>query len=193
MKKTILLTALILACGLNVFAQLKTVTDYFLAMPNDLYSTNTEGDKITNKSALIKFRKSMIKIEDIKNGYLKIEGSWEGWAEIALFKKTDGSYLIAQAESGCGPACDGFVKFYNYKAGKWIDVTKQVFPEISEDEVKRLYINKKLDTEDGVNSYYLLPRIGKTVKLACNMCSDGDEQDFTLLELEWNGSKFVKK
>ncbi len=173
--------------------QPKTVTDYYLAMPNDLYSTNMSGDKIKGKTALTKFRKSLIKIEDIKSGYLKLEGTWEGWAEIALFKKTDGSYLVAHAESGCGPACDGFVKFYNYKSGKWIDMTKQVFPEISEADIEKLYKDKKLDTEDGVNSYFLLPRIGKTVKLACNMCSDGDDENFTLLELEWSGSKFIKK
>lgn len=200
MKKIILLTALILTFGLTAFAQPKTVTDYFLAMPNDVYSTTIEGKKITNKAALIKFRKSMIKVEDVKNGYLRIEGTWEGWAEIALFKKTDGSYIIAQAENGCGPACDGFVKFWTYSAGKWTDVTKSVFTEPSGKSVAKQFNATKGETdeaaeESGMPFYYSLPREGRVMRVVCNECSqvqDGTE-DFTIFSYEWNGTKFVKK
>lgn len=104
--------------------QPKNVTDFYRAMPTDIYSTDFEDNKITGKAALAKPRKSLIKIEDVKNGYLKFEGAWEGWAEIALFEKKDGSYLIAHAESGCGPPCAGFIKFFTYRSGKWTDVTK---------------------------------------------------------------------
>jgi hypothetical protein len=184
----------------ETFAQPKTVTDYFLAMPNDVYSSDMEGNKITGKAALTKYRKSLIKIEDIKNGYLRLEGAWEGWAEIALFKKNDGSYLVAQAESGCGPACDGFVKFWSYKAGKWTDVTKSVFAEPTAKAVaKQFNAIKPADDETadeaGMPFYYLLPRVGRTLKLACNECSQVDDgsPDFVIFEYEWNGAKFVKK
>ncbi len=40
--------------------------------------------------------------------------------------------------------------------------------------------------------YYLLPQVGKTLKIACNECDENTE-DFTLFEYEWNGEKFVKK
>jgi hypothetical protein len=200
MKRLSFLTVVIIAFAFSAFAQPKTVTDYFLAMPNDVYSTNIEGNKITGKPALTKHRKSLIKIEDIKNGYLRLEGPWEGWAEIALFKKTDGSYIIAQAESGCGPACDGFVKFWTYKAGKWADVTKSVFTEPTGKEVaKKFNATKGADDEaadeSGMPFYYNLPRQGKIMKLACNECSqvqDGSD-DFTIMQYEWNGTRFVKK
>ena len=100
MKNILSLIVAIIVFASIAAAQPKTVTDYFLAMPADKYSKDIEGNEIKNKSELIKFRKSLIKIEDIKNGYLKLEGTWEGWVEIALFKKTDGSYVIAQAENG---------------------------------------------------------------------------------------------
>lgn len=199
MKKIILLAAFILTFGLSIFAQPKTVTDYFLAMPDDVYSTDIEGNKVKGKPALTKHRKSLIKIEDIKNGYLRLEGPWEGWAEIALFKKTDGSYIIAQAENGCGPACDGFVKFFTYSAGKWTDVTKTVFTEpTAKAVVKQFNATKAADDEaageEGMPFYYSLPREGRLMRVVCNECSQsGDGEDFTIFKYEWNGTKFVKK
>ncbi len=198
MKKFILLTMLILTGGVGVFAQqLKTVTDFYLAMPNDRFLTNLEGKKITNKAELIKFRKSLIKIEDIKNGYLKLEGTWEGWAEIALFRKKDGSYLIAETSVGCGPACDGSLKLSTYSGGKWTDVTKQFAPKVTNQMTFDGFkanggINEEIKSGDDLPFYYLLPQFGKTLKIACNECDDTAE-DFTLLEYEWNGEKFVKK
>ncbi len=199
MKQIILLSALVLMFAALAFAQPKTVTDYFLAMPNDVYSSGLDGTKAKGKAAITKLRKSLIKIEDIKNGYLKLEGTWEGWAEIALFKKTDGSYIIAQAENGCGPACDGFVKFWTYNAGKWSDITKSVFTDIDSKQAAKLFNAKKPAEDEAVTDdlpfYYLLPREGKTLKLACNECSQqiGGAEDFVFLEYEWNGTKFVKK
>lgn len=199
MKKVILLISVILLFCSFIYSQPKTVTDYFLAMPDDVYSTDIEGKRITNKPALTKFRKAMIKIEDIKNGYLRIEGAWEGWGEIALFKKTDGSYIIGQAENGCGPACDGFVKFWIYNAGKWTDITKTVFTEPSGKAVaKQFNATKGKDDEaaeeSGIPFYYSLPREGRVMRIVCNECSSsGDGEDFTIFSYEWKGTKFVKK
>jgi len=199
MKKLILINLLAyLFFSISAFAQvpLKTVTDYFLAMPADVYATTIDGKTVKGKAALTKYRKSLIKIEDIKNGYLKLEGAWEGWAEIALFKKKDGSFLIAQAETGCGPACDGFIKFFTYNSGKWTDVTKQVFPTLSEKQINQAFINKKISLEDGTSHYFLLPRVGTTIKMACNMCENGettDDPDLVLMEFAWNGEKFTIK
>ena len=197
--KIFLAATLTLFFSLTVSAQPKTVTDYFLAMPDDFYATDIEGNKIKWKAALTKFRKSLIKIEDIKNGYLKLEGAWEGWAEIALFKKTNGGYIIAQAESGCGPACDGFVKFWTYTAGKWTDITKSVFtPPTVKAAAQKFNSIKSADDEaadeTGFPFYYVLPREGRTMRVACNECSQsGEGGDTTLFQYEWNGIRFVKK
>lgn len=200
MKKLLIFTCFALFASLNVLAQaqLKTVTDFFLAMPADVYAQTIDGKTIKGKAALAKHRKSLIKIEDVKNGYLKLEGAWEGWAEIALFKKKDGSYLIAQAESGCGPACEGFIKFFTYKAGKWTDVTEKVFPNLTDAQVEAAFKAKNIDlSENSTSHYFLLPQKGTTVKMACNMCENGEtsvEPDFTLLEFTFDGEKFsVKK
>jgi hypothetical protein len=200
MKNTIFIIVATILFAIFSFAQPKTVTDYFLAMPNDIYSSKVDGTKVKGKAAITKLRKSMIKIEDVKNGYLKIEGGWEGWAEIALFKKTDGSYIVAQAESGCGPACDGFVRFWKYSNGKWTNVTKTVFTEPISKAVSKLFneikpASDEAADESGMPFYYNLPRQGKIIKVACNECSEvlHGKDDFTIMEFEWNGSKFVKK
>ncbi len=155
-------------------------------MPSNVYSTDIEGNKITGKPVLIKFRKSLIKIEDIKNSYLKLEGTWEGWAEIALFKKTDGNYIITQAENSCGLACDGFVKFWTYKTGKWLEITTQVFPKISAATAAKTFNLKKPTSEEaadenGFSFYYLLPRVGKTLKVECNQCTQSGADDLVFI------------
>lgn len=196
MKKILFSFSLLLfAFSVISFSQQpKTVTDYYLAMPSGFYSTDFRGNKITGKAALAKHRKSLIKIEDVKNGYLKLESAWEGWAEIVLFKRKDGNYLIAQAESGCGPVCTGFIKFFDYQNGKWTDVTDKVFPVLTEAQIKEAFVDKKLDSEEnGANIYFVLPREGTTVRMACNECSDTGDPHFTLLEFIWNGEKFAVK
>ena len=66
----------------------RTVMDYYLMLP-DKYVPFAKNEN----------RRSLVKIKDIKNGYLKLEvDGWDGWAEIALFKKTDGSSIVAVQE-----------------------------------------------------------------------------------------------
>ena len=197
MKRLVSLCFIIAVLATFTFAQPQTVTDYFMAFPTNQFAKNNDG-KILQGAALTKFRRSLIKVEDTKNGYLRLEGAWEGWAEIALFKKADGSYLVAQTETGCGPACGGSIKFFTYNAGKWADVTKQVFPALSTTAVRQAFVAKKMNPADGTESYFLLPRVGTTIKMACNMCeipnaAPGGEEDTTLLEFTWNGAKFARK
>jgi hypothetical protein len=66
MKQITLSATLILMCVTFAFAQPKTVTDYYLAMPSNFYNFT----QIKDKAALMKYRKKNIKVEDIKNGYL---------------------------------------------------------------------------------------------------------------------------
>lgn len=176
-------------------AQPKTVTDYFLAMPAGVYDSTMEGKKVKGK-ALTDLRRGMIKIEDVKNGYLRLEGPWEGWAEIALFELNSGGYLIAEANSGCGPACEGSLRFWTYRAGRWTDVSKNYPFEFTADDAMKGFLARGGKSEFGddeeIPTYFLLPREGRTIKVACNMCNDA-EGDFVIFEYEWNGAKFVKR
>ncbi len=170
--------------------QPRTVIEFYLALPggisgiegtqeselpgfeNDFFFYANERNEA--KASILKYRKSFIKIEDNKNGYLRLESNeWKGWAEVALFKKVDGSYVVAISQVTCEQDCTGGVIFATYKGGHWKNVTKQVFPRSSQ-------------------GYYRLPRIGTSIVQIC-----GDKSDKTchfgeeLAEFQWTKEKFV--
>ncbi len=177
----------------------RTVSEFYLALPARLsqirgnggglrhyfdggFAFSSGAERLTG-AALAKHRRSLIKIEDVNNGYLRLEGAWEGWSEIAIFKKAGGSYLVAVSQTGCGPGCSGEVMFLTYTNGRWSDVTRTVFPA------------------DPFNSegYFELPRTGTTVKLKCGADNEGLELepgecrgDTVLAEFKWDRGKFVK-
>ena len=178
------------ACCQNLSAQAKnnpnTVTDYYLLLP-------TENLPILES---VRSRRSIIKTEDTKNGYLRLEGAWEGWAEIALFRKTNREAVIAVEEVGCGPECSGAVQFLTYKNGRWTDVTDEVMPNLSDEDILAAYLRVKTkddethSLDDVPNVYWVLPQKGTTIKMVL-----GDESASngkTLMSFNWNGSKFVK-
>ena len=169
----------------------KTVTDFYLAMPNsinEIAETDSQSypedfffgftEKKESKAATIQRRKALIKIADLKNGYLRLESNqWEGWIEMSLFKKTNGTYLVAVSQTGCGPSCSGWIIFLTHNKGKWTNVTESVFPDNFFSSLK----------------YFKLPRVGTTIELICGDES-GDEcqKGKSLDEFKWNKTKFFK-
>lgn len=196
--RSILATLLLLLLSSFAAAQKqpKTVTDFYLALPGtvngiegtqDLKKAGFEDDfffysneRNESKTAIEKYRRSLIKVADIKNGYLRLESvELEGWIEMALFKKLDGTYVVALSQVGCGPGCDGAVMFMTYKKGTWTNVTNEVFP-----------------ADPAPNGYYQLPRTGTTIELnGGEDCGDDKECEARqkLAEFVWNRSKFVRK
>lgn len=121
-----------------------------------------------------KKRQSLIKIQDIPNGYLKLQGAdWDGWAELALFKKTSGDYVLGLADTGCAPACATYLRFFEYRDGQWIDVTDQVYPTMNKSEELMVY---------------RLPQFGRTIEI--KRSGEKGEKTKTLQKLNWDGSQF---
>lgn len=166
-----------------------TVLDFFMLLTPEEFSA----------IEYIKNRKSIIEVQDIKNGYLKLNGNtWEGSGEVALFKKTDGSYLVALAETSCGPICSTSLKFLQYLDGRWLDVTDKVMPDLPNALLLSEY--RRVTGYGGqfqtLPVLFDLPRIGKSIKVAVD--SEGDDEpghpayegDGTVLKLNWNGQRF---
>ena len=190
MKLKICLTILTILCFQQLISaqtsEPKTVTDFFYLLPESHFAPYYDGEG--EKPDLRKYRKSIIKVEDIKNGYLRLEGLWEGWAEVAIFKKTNGKYIVGAANTECGPVCGSTVLFYSYENKKWSDVTAKVFPEITDAQIKAAYKRHKTNEDDEPGLVYELPRIGKTITVR----TDGGK-DIVFFELTWNGTKFILK
>ncbi len=169
----------------------RTVVDFYLLLPAERLSPLSR----------VKNRESLIEIKDIANGYLRLDGAatadyWEGWAEIALFKKTGGGYVIGLVDGSCATMCYSGIEFLEYKNGKWTEVTRQVMPEITDEMIVAQFKSKKragdedLAGNDSPFVNYELPRTGKTVKLNANLAGD---DNLMLFEMTWTGAKFELK
>jgi hypothetical protein len=200
-NKIAILTMCVLVVFSNVFAQnppnkpmatpkLQNVTDYYLAIPSqglleDQCNFFLENQTRKNIETL-DFRKSLIKIEDTQNAYLRLEPpSTKGdeGGEISLFKKNDGSYLLGIADWECGLVCK-CIGFLEFKNDKWLNVTKRYERKILKQRRQRE--NKKPTSicENG----YSFGREEKSLSIRCIKDSNSDRFNMKFL---WNGKDFI--
>jgi hypothetical protein len=179
MKRTFAIAAIIAAFVITAAAQAKqpkTVRDYFMALPDKYFSLDCcmSLPRSKRKAAYLK---TYLEIEDNANGFMRAggDGAQEAF-EMALFKRPDGSYLIAFYTEGEGGVGDTpWTVFLNYKAGRWTDISRSVAPNYN----KHKFI-------------YVLPRKGTTVQVfAAEENADGYKGK-KLYNLRWKNGKFVR-
>ena len=191
--KIIYALIVMLCAAVSMAAQSKqprTVEDFYMALPA----------KYIQPLAKSKDRRKLIKTLDVANGYLYLSGEtampeWEGWAEMALFKKTTGAYLVGVVDGSCATMCYSGVIFLEYKNGKWTDVTKTVIPKITDkmtlDRYKQIHPDSdEYNAQNPPFINYELPQRGTTVKVNAN---EAGADNTLLFELAWNGAKFELK
>lgn len=189
MKKIYILTAIMLALAFNFAAPAsaqnkktnqkstapKTVTDFYMKLPA----------KYLQILEAIPNRRSLIKTEDVANGYLRLESKdWEGWGEVALFKRANGRYIVAVTEYSCGPECDGNLTFLDYKNGKWTRV--EMLPRYSVGDLRTAFhgATERSPDEDEMNEQvFELPRKGKEITLKLG--------GVPVMGFLWDGEDFV--
>lgn len=130
---------------------------------------------------------------DLSNGYISMNGIFEGHWEMCYWNISTGEKLVGVTESGCGPACMTiFFNFYLYSDKELKPVkTEDIIPEIT---VKHfLKEGESLEIESLELTYYL-PQKGKNITVAENW--DLREYDYDLsvlkgqyIELKWNDGK----
>lgn len=166
----------------------RTVTYFYLQLPM-IY---------VNDSATIARRRARIEIEDAANGYLRLKPSAEQnereYTEIALFKKTIGSYVVAVNSLGCAENCLSTVRFLERRADRWIDVGSRVYTIAPDADLARYRLKKTAahrDYTDG-NVFWTqteLPRQGRTMRV--KYLGEGVGKEFELFSVTWNGERFV--
>lgn len=145
-------------------------------------------------------RAKLIKVVDQKNGYLEAAGNNDtdifGGGHLALFKKTDGEWLIGWKFDNNGDGTE-HIQFFTKKGSQWADVTKDVLPSLTNDMVNQRFLEKSkskdktkklTDCASGTYSWKL-PRYGTNLEV--NVESDcWSGKGLILWKLKFNGKIF---
>lgn len=163
----------------------KTVTEYFLSMPEHLlasYAKKNTLNKLSNFTDKDKFIKSLIRIEDNKNGYLKLNNktmTGGGYMEIKILKHSDGYDLILVADRTCqNDLCNGDIQFLTCKNDKWVNVTLDY----------NYRFNRYYDKTEMVSCEFKLPRWNQKIEQIAYL-QDGTNKTY---EYVWKENRFVK-
>jgi hypothetical protein len=169
---------------------LQTVKDYYLAIPNIGLLEDQCNFFLQNRTraniAPTDFRKSLIKTEDIQNGYLRLEppnSKDDDGGEVSLFKKKDGSTLLGIADWHGNLACKS-IAFLEFKNGKWHNVTKRYEKKIIKQRQKLGNKKQYLVCYGG----YSFGQQEKSVKVTCMEDIDSERSELIYL---WNGKDFM--
>lgn len=205
--KRLLLIILILST-LNGFSQ--SLTDLFLLIPNNRVLGLKYQERVDMINAFEKGLKDLSFGDnhckfidfDLKNGYLKIIGAFEGELELCFWNMENNDKLIAISETGCGPVCSGDLFFLLYHNGNimeqsiWKYFPKSGINQIDfiKDEVKVSKIRKLYSESFFVT--YKLPKTGKNI-LCVYEWGEYFDEDYIKeilkgdkIELVWDNGKF---
>lgn len=115
------------------------VLDYYKLEPDNALDSEAMQAKVT--------------ITDLKNGYLKIEGAFEGHIEVALFRKKDKSPILVISNTSCGPVCNSEISAYTPEDGKMIDITKDTVPRVCPNRKSTRFITARKKPEMMITAY----------------------------------------
>ncbi len=136
-----------------------TVLDDYLTLPQKyLAALGTTAD-----------RTSLIRVQDLRNGYLELEGAWEGNAQVALWTGRGGQRLLGVVQTDCGPVCHQTLYFLKRQNGRWVDVTRTTFSPPSSAVLLGYFRTASRNTrrpgEDTPPFLYTLPRVGTAIEV----------------------------
>jgi hypothetical protein len=135
-------------------------------------------------------------IKNIKDGYVKVTGAYEGWSELAVWRMKDGNDLVGQMSAGCGPVCDYSNLFQVYNKENLINdnAESEVLPmdEISTHKEKMykmiLDTYPNLEYPDDVQLRFNIP--SSTTSMRVDIIVGSEEVELPLLNLSWDKEKF---
>lgn len=156
----------------------KTVEDYFLLLPSAIVDCENIAKGLPSPEE----RKKLIKVSDVKNGYLGFGKN----SQLAVFKnRSEKIDIIAMqvGKSGAGNSCGAVNALFQFDAN-----TKTW--KMRDDLLPKGYTHKELyDALSGkdILPYFLLPRKGTDIEVKI------EGNDSVLAVLRWNGKSFDAK
>lgn len=158
-----------------------TILDYYLALPQK-YLKHAGGDSA-------KERRAALYIKDVETGYLQArQPNGEFYSAVALFKRSDGSDLVAVENRECAAGCNEEFYFLSYENGQWIDVTAKTLPTMKQEDL-RAALDKQFKAREGFEPRIMhrLSKSGESIDVSEYWSGVG------LGRLEWIGGEFVFK
>ena len=211
--KQILTICIITFFNLSGFSQ--TIVDFFESIPDSSILNLTKEQRkeivkysIDNKSkddAYDDFSNNNIDyafdIVDIRNGYLRLIGAFEGHIQMCYWNLENGNKLISIYFEGCGPVC--YIEqfdFYEYsgegfKPINWKSIIPNVYEDFFGDDYKQK-IEELKEKDILATLLFDLPRNGKNIIAKWgNEYSQDTYKEFGIgdrMKLIWNDGEFKK-
>ena len=163
----------------------KSILDYYFLLPHKYLGYLTADSRSAREAA--------IRIQDLEGGFLKagLETD-EISTSLALFRKSDGSDVIAVENRSCPTGCcTSSLNLLSYDNDQWTDVTQDLLPAIDGNKIQALLQQQYMCIS---NQLLRQPRL--IYSLRKNRGSIELNEHFTgmlLGEFEWANDAFVFK
>ncbi len=154
-----------------------------------------------------------LKTVDEKNGYIRVEGAFEGNWEMCYWSTKASKKIVAVNSTGCGPICNSDIKFFELENKKLIEKPAENYlPKI---ELSDFYRTEKMKSENNTlykeaeaefqNSIYILlelPQKGMNIKVNPQISDIYNEillqkiekyKICSMIEYIWQDGIFTKK
>ena len=218
-KPSIMRNVLILVLVLVSFkSNSQNILDFFLIVPDSVsvFGRSDRGQMIENyKNELNEFYyrdnfKYSFDVVDIKNGYLRVSGAFEGIWEICYWNKSEGKKLVGISDISCGPVCGSRITFYDHFEGELVALSNDsVLPPISHHDyydIPKIQENNSLEDFDKLKKEfrvawtYRLPQAGLNMIVEFDQIDEIDSRKYKMfykgntdkLELHWSNGHFTK-
>ena len=201
--------------SLSVASFSQTIIDFFESIPDSslLNLTKEERKEIVKYSIDNKTEDDAIKdlmgdkinytfsVVDLRNGYLRMIGAFEGHIQMCYWNMKDGKKLVAIYSEGCGPVCYvAQFDFYEYdgvdfKPINWRSIVPEIYLDFFGENSKSK--TEELNKEDILATLlFELPRNGKNITAKWgNEDSQETYKKYGIgdrMNLIWNDGNFIK-
>jgi hypothetical protein len=131
---------------------------------------------------------------DLKGGYARVTGAFEGWYEFVIWRMADGNDLLGSMSAGCGPVCSYDFDFQIMNEGKKVGDGFSVIP-VDEINKQRDLLKPKIIDKYGEPEYpdyvfyYNLPQKGTAMDVY--LVIGADDMTVKVCEMSWNKKEFT--
>ena len=162
----------------------KSILDYYFLLPHKYLAYLTADSRSVREAA--------IQIKDLDDEFLKSGlATDEVSTSLTLFKKSDGSDVIAVENRSCPAGCSSSLNLLSYANDQWAEVTHDLLPAIEGSKIQALlqrqYISRPNEPIRQSQLIYTLRKHGESIEVYEHWSG------MELGELEWADDAFVFK